>query len=137
MNSYGQEKTQRKLGRLSNEQYIKRINEIFMNQRLALAPDEPQLTLSDSDSLEKTDDFANNENQPVTNSEQEATVKSSVQTKEEGTLASGEQVTEKMAPVETNLEDELLSGLQSRDDQNESVISCFLYTMFNFIFFHN
>ncbi|XP_053990957.1 transcription initiation factor TFIID subunit 1-like [Hylaeus volcanicus] len=120
MNSYGQEKTQKKLGRLSNEQYIKRINEIFMNQRLALAPDEPQLTLSDSDSLEKTDDFANNENQPIPNSDQGITVKSNVQTKEEGSVASVEQLTEKKAPIESNLEDELLSGLQSRHDQNES-----------------
>lgn len=41
-----------KFGRLSNERYDKRINEIFLNQRKALEPDNPAITESESEADE-------------------------------------------------------------------------------------
>lgn len=107
-------------GRLSNELYIKRLNGVFLNQRRALEADEPAITTSDSDSSvhEKqgqhlypvsgdVDGDSANKQEPSTANAHLLTAQSAVRLAAPDTTA---------APADTNLEDELLSGLQSGSD---------------------
>lgn len=50
-----------KSGKIPNDQYVKRLNEIFLNQRKALEPDNPIMTPSESDTATDHEDLLEKE----------------------------------------------------------------------------
>lgn len=121
-----------KSGRLPNELYIKRLNEIFLSQRRALEADEPHITASDSDSpgpvVNNGDDDEDTDRSlsgaggslpEMQGNSQSTTVEGAA--KEDLAVDHVQGVRPLQAPSqcvgpEANLEDELLSGLQSGSD---------------------
>lgn len=89
-------------GRIPNDAYIRRLNEIFLNQRKALEPEEPAMTPSESDGGGGPEDTL------TTRSKRETTTTSGVSSERAGEKEEG-----------PSLEEELFSGLEIGEGPDE------------------